>query len=288
MPNYSRGNGSYLVKDTLVDTYLREIKGSKGLSSADEYRLAERIRGGDEEAEQKLVEANLRFVVSVAKEYQNRGLPLGDLINSGNLSLITAAKRFDEGRKCKFISYAVWWIRQGILQALAGESRTIRLPLSRVGLLHSINNAQKELGLYNLDSGSIEEIADYLDIGVEKVRDAVLTGRNVLSLDDLLDEEDDNPRSRYNFTEDPNAERADETAERDSLKEDVREALKCLTDGERKVLTRYYGLDGREPMTLEEIAGYDGRTRERIRQIKEKALLKLRRSESDKLREHYE
>jgi RNA polymerase primary sigma factor len=261
--------------ESSLDQYLKEISAYPLLKREDEVELAGRIREGDEEALDKLVRSNLRFVVSVAKKYQNQGVALGDLINEGNLGLIRAAHKFDETKGIKFISYAVWWIRQAILQALAEQSRIVRVPLNRAGALHRIGRRSstmlQELGR----EPTVEELADELDLSEDEVQRTLAISQTHLSLDAPLTPGEDNRLLDYlpdQFSAGPD----DETYER-ALASTVEEALGTLKEREAKVLRLYFGLeDGHDPMTLEEIGALLGITRERVRQIKEKALVRLR------------
>src|SRR5688572_24286999 len=257
-----------------LDQYLRDISAYPLISRDEEVRLAQRIRQGDQPALEKLVRSNLRFVVSVAKKYQNQGVALADLINEGNLGLIRAAHKFDETKGIKFISYAVWWIRQAILQALAEQSRIVRVPLNRAGTLHRIgrrsNALLQELGR----EPSAEEIASGMDISLEEVRKTLSISQAHLSLDAPLTPGEDNKLLDYlpdEFNPAP-----DENAFESALRESIRDSLDSLKPREAKILRLYYGLDGNEAMTLEEIGSVLGITRERVRQIKEKALNRLR------------
>jgi RNA polymerase primary sigma factor len=260
--------------ESSLDQYLKEISAYKLLTREEEVDLAQRIRTGEAEALDKLVRSNLRFVVSVAKKYQNQGVALSDLINEGNLGLIRAAHKFDETKGIKFISYAVWWIRQAILQALAEQSRIVRVPLNRAGALHRIGKRSallvQELGR----EPTVEELADELDISEDEVRRTLSLSQTHLSLDAPLTPGEDNRLLDYlpdQFAAGPD----DETYDR-ALLDKVEEALGTLKEREAKILRLYFGLDGQEPMTLEEIGSLLGITRERVRQIKEKALLRLR------------
>lgn len=257
-----------------LDQYLKEISAYPLLTRDDEVELAQRIRQGDQEALDKLVRSNLRFVVSVAKKYQNQGVALSDLINEGNLGLIRAAHKFDETKGIKFISYAVWWIRQAILQALAEQSRIVRVPLNRAGALHRIGKRSAALLQELGREPTVEELADELDISEEEVRRTLSLSQSHLSLDAPLTPGEDNRLLDYlpdQFAPGPDDETYDQ-----ALMDTVEEALKTLKEREAKILRLYFGLDGQEPMTLEEIGSILGVTRERVRQIKEKALLRLR------------
>ena len=270
------------AKDSL-GSYLGEIAQSHPLSSAQEVDLARRIKAGDEAARNRLVEANLRFVVSVAKEYQNRGVPLSDLISSGNMGLITAAERFDEERGFKFISYAVWWVRQAILQTLAEQSRTVRLPLNKIGLLYKISKASRKLMQEQADDPDPEDIAAQLDVTVEEVKETILHGRSVRSLDATFREEEE--QSLLDILPDDRQESPEIGVMKGCLRQQIESALGSLMGREAEVLRLYFGLEGEEPMTLDQIGGRFCLTRERVRQIKEKALHRLRHpSRCDHLR----
>jgi len=262
------------VDEGSLDQYLREISQYPLISREEEVELATSIRTGDEESLDKLVRSNLRFVVSVAKKYQNQGVSLSDLINEGNLGLIRAAHKFDETKGIKFISYAVWWIRQAILQALAEQSRIVRVPLNRAGTLHRIGKRssalQQELGR----EPTVEEIAEGMDISEEEVAKTLSISQTHLSLDAPLTPGEDNKLIDY-LPDTQNAGPDQETFER-ALTDSIEEVLCTLKEREAKILRLYFGLDGREPMTLEEIGSMMGITRERVRQIKEKALARLR------------
>jgi RNA polymerase primary sigma factor len=257
-----------------LDQYLREISKYPLLAREDEVSLAVRIHDHCEESLDKLVRSNLRFVVSVAKKYQNQGVSLSDLINEGNLGLIRAAHKFDETKGIKFISYAVWWIRQAILQALAEQSRIVRVPLNRAGTLHRIGKRssalQQELGR----EPTIEEIADGMDIPKDEVAKTLAISRSHLSLDAPLTPGEDNKLLDY-LPDDQSPGPDDQTFER-ALSNSIEEVLRTLKEREAKILRLYFGLDSQEAMTLEEIGGLLGITRERVRQIKEKALARLR------------
>ncbi len=257
-----------------LDLYLKEISRYPLITRDEEARLARRIRAGDQEALDKLCRSNLRFVVSVAKKYQNQGVALSDLINEGNLGLIRAAHKFDETKGVKFISYAVWWIRQAILQALAEQSRIVRVPLNRAGTLHRIgrrsNALLQELGR----EPSAEEIAKGMDISLEEVRKTLSISQAHLSLDAPLTPGEDNKLLDY-LPDEYNPSPADNAFD-SALRRTIQESLDSLKPREAKILRLYYGLDNHEAMTLEEIGSVLGITRERVRQIKEKALNRLR------------
>ena len=263
-----------MYEESSLDQYLKEISAYPLLKREDEIELAQKIRLGDEEALDKLVRSNLRFVVSVAKKYQNQGVALGDLINEGNLGLIRAAHKFDETKGIKFISYAVWWIRQAILQALAEQSRIVRVPLNRAGALHRIGKRSSTLLQELGREPTVEEIAEELELSHEEVSRTLAISQTHLSLDAPLTPGEDNRLLDYladQFSAGPD----DETYER-ALTNTIEEALGTLKEREGKVLRLYFGLDGQDPMTLEEIGSLLGITRERVRQIKEKALSRLR------------
>lgn len=261
--------------DENLDKYLEEISNCQPLSGEEERELARRIKEGDKEARDKLVKANLRFVVTVAKQYQNQGIPLVDLINEGNVGLITAAERFDGGRGYKFISYAVWWIRQAILQALAEQSRIVRMPLNQIALLSKISRASSALEQEMAGSPDIEEIAQELNISPEQVKRTLMDGRNTWSLDASFGEDEDG-RSLLDILEDERQESPEITALNNSLKEHIQSVLATLDEREAEVIKFYFGLGNEEPLTLDQIGERYGLTRERVRQIKEKALAKLR------------
>ncbi|MEX0599133.1 MAG: RNA polymerase sigma factor RpoD/SigA [Rhodothermales bacterium] len=258
----------------MLDQYLQEIGQIPLLTPDEEVDLAQRIHKGDQEALHKLTRANLRFVVSVAKKYQGQGLTLADLINEGNYGLIKAAQRFDETRGFKFISYAVWWIRQAILQALAEQSRVVRLPLNRIGTISKIRKTSAKLSQEHERSPNIEELADELEIDVSKVREAMQhTGRH-LSMDAPFNEDDDN--SLLDVLPDNEDTSPDDILLDESVKIDIERALSLLHPREAEITRLYFGIGREHPLTLEEIGQRFGLTRERVRQIKEKALRKLR------------
>ncbi len=276
---------SYTREDQSLDRYLQEIGEVNLLTAPQEAALARRIRQGDERALDRLTKANLRFVVSVAKQYQNQGLSLGDLINEGNLGLIKAAKRFDETKGFKFISYAVWWIRQAILQALAEQSRIVRLPLNRVGALHKIGKASSELEQEFGREPSPGEIADELEMSDVEVMDTLKIGSRHVSLDAPFNDGEDN--RLLDVLEDDLQDAPDESLIQTSLKDEIEKALATLTKREAEVLKLYFGIHREQPLTLEEIGERFGLTRERVRQIKEKAIRRLRHtSRSRPLREY--
>jgi len=267
-----------------LDKYLQEIGKEDLITVEEEVDLAQRIKKGDKEALEKLTRANLRFVVSVAKQYQNQGLSLPDLINEGNLGLIKAAEKFDETRGFKFISYAVWWIRQSILQALAEQSRIVRLPLNQVGSLNKINKAFARFEQEHERTPSLEELADELDLPKEKVTDTLrVSGRHV-SVDAPFSDGEDN--SLLDVLVNSDSPIADRGLINESLGTEVERALSTLTDRERDIIKYFFGI-GCSEMTLEEIGEKFGLTRERVRQIKEKAIRRLRHSTRSKLLKSY-
>ncbi|MCP4520458.1 MAG: sigma-70 family RNA polymerase sigma factor [Cytophagales bacterium] len=268
-----------------LDKYLQEIGKVDLLTPDEEVTLAQRIREGDQLALEKLTKANLRFVVSVAKQYQNQGLSLGDLINEGNLGLIKAAQRFDETRGFKFISYAVWWIRQSILQALAEQSRIVRLPLNRVGSLNKISKTFSELEQKYEREPSPEELAEVLDVTTNEVVDTLkISGRHV-SMDAPFVQGEDN--TLLDVLENEADIKPDSSLMTDSLKREIQRALSTLTQREADVISLYFGLNGEHPMTLEEIGERFDLTRERVRQIKEKAIRRLRHTSRSKALKPY-
>jgi RNA polymerase primary sigma factor len=268
-----------------LDKYLQEIGKVDLLTPDEEVTLAQRIKEGDQFAFEKLTKANLRFVVSVAKQYQNQGLSLGDLINEGNLGLIKAAKRFDETRGFKFISYAVWWIRQSILQALAEQSRIVRLPLNRVGSLNKISKSFSELEQKFEREPSPEEIAEVLELTTSEVVDTLkISGRHV-SVDAPFVQGEEN--RLLDVLENEDEESPDTGLMNDSLRKEVQRALSTLTKREADVITLYFGLNGEHSLTLEEIGEKFNLTRERVRQIKEKAIRRLRHTSRSKALKPY-
>ncbi len=268
-----------------LDKYLQEIGKVDLLTPDEEVILAQKIRDGDQLSLERLTKANLRFVVSVAKQYQNQGLSLGDLINEGNLGLIKAAQRFDETRGFKFISYAVWWIRQSILQALAEQSRIVRLPLNRVGSLNKISKTFSELEQKFEREPSPEELAEVLEISANEVVDTMkISGRHV-SVDAPFVQGEEN--SLLDVLENDQEIRPDQELMNDSLRREVLRALSTLTTREAEVIMFYFGLDSNQAMTLEEIGEKFNLTRERVRQIKEKAIRRLRQTSRSKALKAY-
>ena len=267
-----------------LDKYLQEIGKEDLITVEEEVELAQRIRKGDQRALEKLTRANLRFVVSVAKQYQNQGLSLPDLINEGNLGLIKAAEKFDETRGFKFISYAVWGIRQSILQALAEQSRIVRLPLNQVGSLNKINKAFSRFEQEHERRPSPEELAETLDLPAEKVADTLRVSGRHISVDAPFVEGEDNSLLDVLVNDDSPV--ADKTLINESLSTEVERALATLTERERDIIRLFFGINCQE-MTLEEIGEKFGLTRERVRQIKEKAIRRLRHSSRSKLLKTY-
>lgn len=267
-----------------LDKYLQEIGREELITVEEEVELAQRIRKGDQAALEKLTKANLRFVVSVAKQYQNQGLTLPDLINEGNLGLIKAAEKFDETRGFKFISYAVWWIRQSILQALAEQSRIVRLPLNQVGSLNKINKAFAKFEQENERTPSPEELARVLDIPKEKVQDTMRVSGRHISVDAPFAEGEDN--SLLDVLVNSDSPNADRSLMNESLSVEIDRALSTLTDRERDIVKYFFGIGSAE-MTLEEIGDEFGLTRERVRQIKEKAIRRLRNGSRSRLLKSY-
>ena len=268
-----------------LDKYLQEIGKVDLLTPDEEVILAQKIREGDQLSLERLTKANLRFVVSVAKQYQNQGLSLGDLINEGNLGLIKAAQRFDETRGFKFISYAVWWIRQSILQALAEQSRIVRLPLNRVGSLNKISKTFSELEQKFEREPSPEELAEVLEISTGEVVDTLkISGRHVSMYAPFVQGEEN---SLLDVLENDSEDKPDSGLINDSLRREVQRALSTLTQREADVVTLYFGLNGEHAMTLEEIGEKFNLTRERVRQIKEKAIRRLRHTSRSKALKTY-
>ena len=267
-----------------LDKYLQEIGREDLLSTEEEIELAQRIKKGDRKALDKLTKANLRFVVSVAKQYQNQGLSLPDLINEGNLGLIKAAEKFDETRGFKFISYAVWWIRQSILQAIAEQSRIVRLPLNQVGSVNKINQLQNKFEQEFERRPNSSEIAERIDIPEDKVIDAMKANGKHVSVDAPFSDGDDN--SLIDVLPDSDIPMADNELVIESLRKEIADALHTLNQRERNVIECFYGINQPE-MTLEEIGDRYGLTRERVRQIREKALRKLRKNTKNKQLKSY-
>ena len=269
-----------------LDKYLQEIGKVELISSAEEeVELAQRIKQGDKIALEKLTKANLRFVVSVAKQYQNQGLSLPDLINEGNLGLIKAAQRFDETRGFKFISYAVWWIRQSILQALAEQSRIVRLPLNKIGSINKINKTYAKLEQEFEREPNAEEIAEVLEITEQEVKESMKNAGRHISMDAPLVQDEDN--TMYDVLKSEEAPTPETELLYESLRKEIDRAISTLTQREQDVVRMYFGLSGSHPMTLEEIGEKFDLTRERVRQIKEKAIRRLKHTSRSKILKSY-
>lgn len=261
-------------EETTLRLYFDDIADSRPLSREREVELAARIQEGNMVARDELVNANLRFVIDVAKNYQNRGLSLSDLISAGNVGLLTAAERFDGTKGYKFISYAVWWIKQSILQSIAEHARTVRLPLNKLSLLKDISKASRKLGQGREGEPAIEEIARELDMPEQEILDTMMSARSVRSLDESFEEDDE--RSLLNILSDDNQATPDSHVLETSARTQLEEVLENLDERELRIIRLYFGLDGSESLTLEQIGGLMGLTRERVRQLKERALGKLR------------
>jgi len=268
-----------------LDKYLQEIGREDLITAEEEVELAQRIKQGDQVALEKLTKANLRFVVSVAKQYQNQGLTLPDLINEGNLGLIKAAQRFDETRGFKFISYAVWWIRQSILQALAEQSRIVRLPLNQVGSLNKINKAFSRLEQEFERPPSADELAKELDLPEDKVKDTIKVSGRHISVDAPFVDGEDN--SLLDVLVNGDSPKADRELMHESLQREIERSLSTLTERERDVIRLFFGIGMQHGLTLEEIGAKFDLTRERVRQIKEKAIRRLRHTSRSKLLKSY-
>ena len=271
------GSSNYQImteEGSTLRLYFDDIVDSKPLSREEEVALAERIQEGDLQARDELVQANLRFVIDVAKNYQNRGLSFADLISAGNLGLMTAAERFDGARGFKFISYAVWWIRQSILQSIAEHARTVRLPLNKLSLLTDISKASRRLGQGSESEPDVEAIAAELELPAEEVLDTLLSARTVRSLDEVFEEGDE--RNLLSILPDSRQGAPDANTLDEAVRGQIDTLLHTLDERERYIIRLYYGLDGEDSLTLEQIGGLMNLTRERVRQLKERALNKLR------------
>ncbi len=269
-----------------LEKYFNEVSKVDLLTPEEEVELAQRIRAGDDQALEKLVKANLRFVVSVAKQYQHSKVPLNDLINEGNLGLIKAAKKFDETKGFKFISYAVWWIRQSIMQALADHSRFIRLPLNKIGSLSKINQASSILGQHYEREPTEEELAEYLNISIDELKSATKSYSKQSSLDAPFAEGETGSLLDVLENEEGN-QMYEDLENRASLKKDVDRLLGILTEREKEVIKKFFGIDGESTLSLEDIGENMGLTRERVRQIKHKSINKLRSKQGIKLLQPY-
>ena len=270
-----------------LDKYLQEISREGMISAEEEVELAVRIKAGDQRALEKLTRANLRFVVSVAKQYQNQGMTLPDLINEGNVGLIKAAERFDETRGFKFISYAVWWIRQAILQALAEQARIVRLPLNKIGTINKLNRAFSDLEQKNERPPSAEELAEFMGVSVSDVKQSLQSNGRHVSMDAPLTEGDESSSSLYDVLPNTYSETPDVDLVKESLRKDIERSLSTLTSREGEVVRLYFGLNGRYPLTLEEIGDKFDLTRERVRQIKEKAIRRMKHTSRSKMLKNY-
>ncbi len=270
-----------------LDKYLQEIGKVDLITAEEEVELARRIKQGDRQALERLTKANLRFVVSVSKQYQNQGLTLPDLINEGNLGLIKAAQRFDETRGFKFISYAVWWIRQSILQALAEQSRIVRLPLNKIGSINKINKKLSELEQNYEREPSNDELARELDMTVKGVKESLRNSGRHISMDAPLTDDDDSASTMYDLMESEEETSPESDLFRESLRKEIERALNTLTKREGDVVRSYFGLNGEHPMTLEEIGETFDLTRERVRQIKEKAIRRLKHTTRSRILKAY-
>jgi len=270
-----------------LDKYLQEIGRVDLITAEEEVELARRIRQGDRAALERLTKANLRFVVSVSKQYQNQGLALPDLINEGNVGLIKAAERFDETRGFKFISYAVWWIRQSILQALAEQARIVRLPLNKIGNINKINRAYSELEQKFERPPSADELAEFLNCSPEEVKQSLAQNGRHVSMDAPLVEGDESSSSMYDVMVGDSLPSPETNLVLESLRSDIRRSLTSLTSRESEVVSMFYGLEGKTPMSLEEIGVKFDLTRERVRQIKEKAIRRLKQTSKNKSLKSY-
>ncbi|MEY5044280.1 MAG: hypothetical protein RJA19_1507 [Bacteroidota bacterium] len=270
-----------------LDKYLQEIGRVDLITAEEEVELARRIKQGDQAALEKLTKANLRFVVSVSKQYQNQGLSLPDLINEGNLGLIKAAQRFDETRGFKFISYAVWWIRQSILQALAEQSRIVRLPLNKIGSINKINKALARLEQEFERTPTTAELAEVLDMTLDEVKQSLKNAGRHVSMDAPLKDGDESSSNMYDVMKTGDTPSPDTDLMNESLRKEIERSLRTLTPREGDVIRLYFGLNGEHPMTLEEIGERFDLTRERVRQIKEKAIRRLKHTSRSKILKSY-
>jgi len=270
-----------------LDKYLQEIGRVDLISADEEVELARRIKQGDQDALERLTKANLRFVVSVAKQYQNQGLTLPDLINEGNLGLIKAAQRFDETRGFKFISYAVWWIRQSILQALAEQSRIVRLPLNKIGSINKVNRAFSKLEQEFERAPSLAELAEVLEMSLEDVKQSLQNSGRHVSMDAPLSSDDSSSGTMYDVLHNDHIPGPESELMADSLRKEIERSLHTLTTRESDVIRLYFGMDGTHSMTLEEIGERFDLTRERVRQIKEKAIRRLKHTTRSRVLRSY-
>ncbi len=270
-----------------LDKYLQDIAKQDLVTAEEEVELTNLIKQGDQRALDKLVSANLRFVVSVAKQYQNQGLTLSDLINEGNIGLIKAAKRFDETRGFKFISYAVWWIRQSILQALADQARVVRLPLNKIGTIGKLNKAFAKLEQDLGRTPTNTELAEFLDISIKDVKQALSSQGKHLSMDAPLVDGDNNSSNMYDLLQNTEKQSPDNKILKESLEKEIERSLNTLKHREASIIRLYYGLGGRSSLTLEEIGDIFELTRERVRQIKEKGIRRMRQASRSKMLKAY-
>jgi RNA polymerase primary sigma factor len=270
-----------------LDKYLQDIAKQTMITAEEEVILTNKIKQGDQAALDKLVSANLRFVVSVAKQYQNQGLTLSDLINEGNIGLIKAAKRFDETRGFKFISYAVWWIRQSILQALADQARVVRLPLNKIGTIGKLNKAMAKIEQELGRTPTNEEIADVMDIPLKDVKQAMQSAGKHVSMDAPLVSGDDNSSNMYDLLQNTEKQSPDSKVMKESLEREIERSLSTLKHREASIIKLYYGLGGTSALTLEEIGTIFELTRERVRQIKEKGIRRMRHASRSRMLKAY-
>lgn len=270
-----------------LDKYLQEIGKEPLISAEEEVKLAQKIKQGDPSALEKMVKSNLRFVVSVSKQYQNQGLSLPDLINEGNLGLIKAARRFDETRGFKFISYAVWWIRQSILQALAEHARLVRLPLNKIGVLNKINRTFSNLEQNFEREPTPDEISEELHISIQDVEKSIKSNLRHVSMDAPIPGADDEDRNMYDVLSQNQNEDPSHNLIKESLRNEIQRSLSTLSSREKDILNCYYGLNGKQPLTLEEIAEIFGLTRERVRQLREKGIRRLKNTSRSKILRTY-
>lgn len=270
-----------------LDKYLHDIAKQEMVTAEEEVELTNRIKQGDQVALDRLVSANLRFVVSVAKQYQNQGLTLSDLINEGNIGLIKAAKRFDETRGFKFISYAVWWIRQSILQALADQARVVRLPLNKIGTIGKLNKAMAKIEQDLGRTPTNDEIADVMDIPIKDVNQAMRSAGKHVSMDAPLVSGDDNSSNMYDLLKNTEKQSPDRQVMKESLEKEIERSLSTLKHREASIIRLYYGLGGSASLTLEEIGAVFELTRERVRQIKEKGIRRMRHASRSRMLKAY-
>ncbi len=274
-------------EDASLDKYLQEIGRVELISAEEEVELAQRIKAGDRAALERLTKANLRFVISVSKQYQNQGLSLPDLINEGNVGLIKAAQRFDETRGFKFISYAVWWIRQSILQALAEQARIVRLPLNKIGTINKINRAYSELEQKYERPPTTEELAEQLELSVDDIKQSLSNSGRHVSMDAPLIDGDESTSSMYDVLPNDSLASPEAGLATESLRKEIERSLSTLTMREGDIVRLYYGLNGKYPLSLEEIGEKFDLTRERVRQIKEKAIRRLKHTSRSRMLQSY-